>query len=174
MGRRVASELTATTARKPARFKKARNIFVALLYIFAPFRNFEFNKILLSAASLKLIVILIPLQDYDIRLRFTLPSDFSSWSDNAITLNYVTESTDQNMSKVDLYLFEENSKTVDAKKLDLVSAEPVQWNKTTITADGINQCVKAGDTCVLIIRGYSSNDHYIRVGDIQLTYRRDL
>lgn len=114
------------------------------------------------------------LQDYDVRVRFTLPDDFSSWSDNAIKLNYSTESIDKEMSKVGLYLFEQTSETVDSKKLDQVSQEPAQWGKSIIKSADISQCTQAGDTCVLIIRAYSSNDHFVRVGDIELTYRRDL
>jgi hypothetical protein len=114
------------------------------------------------------------LQDYDVRVRFTLPDDFESWSDNAIKVSYSTETTNKEISKLDLYLFEQNSETVDTQNIDLISEEPGKWTKTTINSENIEQCNKAGDTCILVIRGYSSNDHYVKVGDIQLMYRRKL
>jgi hypothetical protein len=114
------------------------------------------------------------LQDYDVRVRFTLPNDFESWSNNAIKVSYSTETTNKEISKLDLYLFEQNSETVDTQNIDLISEEPGKWSKTTINSENIEQCNKAGDTCILVIRGYSSDDHYVKVGDIQITYRRKL
>jgi hypothetical protein len=114
------------------------------------------------------------LQDYDVRVRFTLPNDFESWSSNAIKVSYSTETTNKEISKLDLYLFEQDSETVDTQNIDLISEEPGEWTKTTINSENIKQCTKAGDTCVLVIRGYSSNNHYVKVGDIELTYRRKL
>jgi hypothetical protein len=114
------------------------------------------------------------LQDYDVRVRFTLPNDFESWSNNAIDIYYSTETTNKEISKLDLYLFEQNSEIVDTENTDLTSENPGEWTKTTINSENIKQCTKAGDTCVLVIRGYSSNDHYVKVGDIQITYRRKL
>jgi hypothetical protein len=114
------------------------------------------------------------LQDYDVRVRFTLPSDFESWSNNAIKVSYSTETTNKEISKLDLYLFEQNSETVDTQNIDLISDEPGEWIKTTINSENIKQCTKAGDTCILVIRGYSSDNHYVKVGDIELTYRRKL
>jgi hypothetical protein len=114
------------------------------------------------------------LQDYDVRVRFTLPDDFESWSNNGIKIHYSTETTNKEVSKLDTYLFEQNSETVDTKKLGLVSPNPGEWTKTIIKSENIKQCTKAGDTCVLVIRGYSSNDHYVKMGDIEITYRRKL
>jgi len=114
------------------------------------------------------------LQDYDVRVRFTLPEDFAGWTENAIKLSYATESIDPDVAKLDLYLFEQSSETVDTQKLEQVSKEPAKWTNTIIKSSNIEQCAEAGNTCVLVIRGYSSNDHYVRMGDIEITYKRDL
>jgi hypothetical protein len=117
----------------------------------------------------------VSLNDYDIRVRFTLPSDFDSWGiDGGITLNYATESTSSSANQVDFYVYEESSATVDASSEDLVSSVAGTWITSTISGVDLTDCDTAGEVCVLVIRMASSGDNYVRIGDIEFTYNRSL
>jgi hypothetical protein len=114
------------------------------------------------------------LQDYDIRVRFTLPSDFVSWDTDAIVFNYATETTSSSDNKADIYVYEESTATVDASFTDRVSATAGVWGSSTIPNTSLTDCDTAGETCVFILRMYSTNDNYTRIGDITLKYNREL
>jgi len=111
--------------------------------------------------------------DYDIRVRFTLPSDFDTWSSTALTLNFVTEDTGTN-SKADIYLYLATSATVDDSATNGASSSGGTWTSMSLQSADLNECDAAGETCMLIIRMYSANDNYTRVGDIELNYNRVL
>jgi hypothetical protein len=113
--------------------------------------------------------------DYDVRLRVTLPSDFAGWgSTGGIKLNYSTESTNASNSQVDFYVYEETSASIDGTDEDNVSASAGVWTNTTIAGTDLNECNVAGKTCMIIIRMSSANDNYVRVGDIEINYDRSL
>ena len=115
------------------------------------------------------------LNDYDVRVRFTLPSDFESWgSSGGITLNYATESTSSASNQVDFYVYEETSATVDASSEDLVSSVAGTWTTSAISGTSLTDCDTAGEVCVLIMRMSSANDNYVRIGDIEFRYDRSL
>ena len=61
------------------------------------------------------------LNDYDIRVRIILPSNFESWGGGGITVYYSTESTSVLSNKVGLYIFEQRRSIIDAQQEDLVS-----------------------------------------------------
>ena len=113
------------------------------------------------------------LNDYDVRVRFTLPSDFDTWSSTALTLNFVTEDTGAN-SKADIYLYLATSATVDDSATNGASSSGGTWTSMSLQNADLNECNAAGETCMLIIRMYSANDSYTRVGDIELNYNRVL
>jgi len=113
------------------------------------------------------------LQDYDVRIRFTLPDDFITWIPMGdITLNYVTEAASSTNNKVDMYVYEESSATVDASITDQYSSSAGVWDSATISGYDFSECDAAGETCVIILRMYSANDNYIRVGDIEINYQQ--
>jgi hypothetical protein len=114
------------------------------------------------------------LQDYDVRLRFTIPHDFSSWGTNAFTLNFATEANSSTNNKVDIYVYEENSGTVDDSSTNQYSSSAGVWKTTTIQGADLGDCNAAGETCVIFLRMYSANDNYVRVGDIDVNYNRKL
>ena len=116
----------------------------------------------------------VSLNDYDVRVRFTLPSDFDSWSAGGITFNLATESTNSASNKIDFYVYEESSGSVDGSSETQVSSVAGQWKSTTISGSGLTECVSAGDVCMLVIKMSSSNDNYVRVGDIEIGYDRKL
>ncbi|MCD4811513.1 tail fiber domain-containing protein, partial [bacterium] len=114
------------------------------------------------------------LNDYDIRLRFTLPSDFVSWGTNAFTFHYATEANTNNNNKLDFYVYEESSSVVDGSSTDKYSSTAATWTTTTIAGADLGDCNAAGETCLVLIRMYSGNDSYSRVGDIDINYTRAL
>ena len=113
------------------------------------------------------------LQDYDILVRVTLPSDFVSWQDDAIYLDFMTEnSASINNNKVDMYLMGSNG--IDAQVNDGISKLPGAWERVSIKAIDINDCNSAGDTCTLRISLSSLQSYFVRVGDITLNYNSGL
>jgi hypothetical protein len=112
-------------------------------------------------------------QDYDILVRVTLPSDFVSWKDDAVLLDFMTEnSASLENNKVDMYLIGKNG--VDAQVKDGISKLPGGWERVSIKGLDINDCNTAGDTCTLRISVTSSESYFVRVGDITLNYNRGL
>jgi hypothetical protein len=114
------------------------------------------------------------LQDYDVRLRFTIPHDFSSWGANAFTLNFATEAATATNNKVDIYVYEENSSTVDSSSMNKYSTVAGAWQTTSLLGADLSNCNAAGKKCLVLIRMYSANDNYVRVGDIDINYNRKL
>lgn len=114
------------------------------------------------------------LNDYDIRLRFTIPDDFDSWATTAMTFNYLTEATGTTNNKIDFYVYEEGASSADAFDTDNASATADTWTTATIAGSSLTDCNAVGETCMLIFRMYSANDSYTRVGDIDITYNRKL
>jgi hypothetical protein len=114
------------------------------------------------------------LQDYDVRVRYTIPSDFDSWRTNAFTLNYATEANSSTNNKVDIYVYLESSGTVDDSSTGQYSSSAGVWTTTNIQGADLGDCNAAGETCLLLIRMYSANDSYTRIGDIDVNYNRKL
>lgn len=114
------------------------------------------------------------LQSSDIRVRYTLPSNFDSWSNDAIKLSYVTETNSVDNSKVDIQIFGQNTPTQKVEVLNKVSTTSEVWQSTVINGSQLDTCSEAGDTCIFIIRTHSKDSNYVRVGDIKLNYNRKL
>ena len=114
------------------------------------------------------------LQDYDVRLRYTIPTDFASWNSNAFTLNFVTEAAASTNNKVDIYVYEESSGTIDDSSTTQYSSSAGVWQTTNIQGADLGECNTAGETCLILIRMYSANDNYVRIGDIDVNYTRKL
>ena len=114
------------------------------------------------------------LNDYDVRVRFTLPYDFYSWSTGGITFSLATEATGTTNNKADIYIYRENSATVDGSSTGQTSSSAGVWTTTTIAGSGLDECINPGTTCMFIIKVSSANDSYVRVGDIDIHYNRQL
>jgi len=113
------------------------------------------------------------LQDYDILVRITLPSDFVGWKENAISLDLMTEnSASVNNNKINFTLMGKNG--IDAEVKDGISTLPGAWERISISSTDITDCNNAGDTCTLRISMSSTMDYFVRVGDITLNYNRGL
>jgi hypothetical protein len=113
------------------------------------------------------------LQDYDVRIRFTLPDDFITWIPTGnIKLNYATEAASSTNNKVDMYVYEESSGTVDASVTNQYSSSAGVWESATISGYDFSDCNESGETCVIILRMYSASDNYVRIGDIEINYQQ--
>jgi len=110
------------------------------------------------------------LNDYDVRVRFTLPSDFISWDTNAITFDYSTQTTSTADNQLNISLYLETSATEDTTSTSNVSSTAGVWNTATISSTNLTDCNSADETCVLIIQLQSKNDNYVKIGDITLSY----
>lgn len=116
----------------------------------------------------------LTLNDYDIRVRITLPSNFDIWGSGGITIHYATESNNVANNKLDAYIFEQTQSLVDASSENNVSDSAGVWKTTTISGSDLDQCVGANKTCLLNLKVSSLGDNYVRVGDIVLEYSRTL
>ena len=114
------------------------------------------------------------LNDYDIRVRMALPSDFESWGSGGVTVHYATESVSATSNKLSLYIFEQSKTTVDAQQENLVSTTAGVWATSKLNGSDLNECTGSGTQCILDIKVFSSLDNYVRVGDIVLEYVRTL
>ncbi|MDX9739298.1 MAG: hypothetical protein RBT33_02985 [Candidatus Dojkabacteria bacterium] len=113
------------------------------------------------------------LQDYDILVRITLPTDFVSWKENAISLDFMTEnSASVANNKVDIALM--GNSGIDGEVKDGISKLPDSWERVSIKSTDITQCKKAGDSCTVRLSMYSKENYFVRVGDISLSYNRGL
>jgi hypothetical protein len=112
------------------------------------------------------------LNDYDVRVRFTLPEDFDSWDTNGIVVDFVTESTSTANSQLDVYVYLESSAVLDTSDTGNASGIGGVWDTVTISGSSLTDCNAAGETCLLIMRMYSKDDYYTRIGDITLDYVR--
>jgi hypothetical protein len=106
--------------------------------------------------------------DYDIILRFTLPSDFSAWETNAIVIDYAGTSTANFTANV----FIETGASQGS--LALTSGGGLNnWAEATISGGALG----AGDTGVIVFKmtaasSSTAGDSVIRLGDVTLNFTR--
>lgn len=118
------------------------------------------------------------LQDYTIAVRFRLPSDFASWqTSNAIQVNYVTQvtTTADNRLDVDIRNQDDTPGSSVASSNTNASSVAATWTTVTIDDSAIDDGAApdwdaAGETAVLLLRVYSKDSNYVRIGDIILNY----
>ena len=110
----------------------------------------------------------------EIRVRYTLPSNFASWTNDAIRLSYVTEGIDDD-SSVDIEVFKQDTPNTKGRSLDNVSSVAEEWTSILLSGNQLsNTCTEPGDVCIVVIRLHSKDDSYVRVGDIKFNYNRKL
>jgi len=114
------------------------------------------------------------LNDINIKVRFTLPSDFGSWGNGGITVHYATESVSALDNNIGLYLYRQGVATADSQRENLISTSTGVWNTSLLPASEINECTGSGTTCILDIKLSSLSNNYVRVGNIVLEYVRML
>lgn len=113
------------------------------------------------------------LQDYDILVKITLPSDFGGWNEDAISLDFMTEnSASTTYNNVGISLVGKTG--VNAQVIGGISTLPANWERISIKSSEISECNNAGDSCTLRISMSSKDSYFVRVGDITLNYNRSL
>jgi hypothetical protein len=117
------------------------------------------------------------LQDYTIAVRIKLPTNFSSWKATGLTVNFVTQSNISTDNKVDVVIYNDTDTPgeIVASKSTQVSATGGTWSTIQFTSTNLDDGVApdwdaAGETAILLIRLYSKDSNYVRIGDIGLDF----
>lgn len=112
--------------------------------------------------------------DYDIILRFALPSDFHSWEDatGAIVIDY--EGTVD--SKVEVDVYEAGAGIVQNNRATSGAGATGFSSLTVATASQLTTLATGGKIVVLVIKltvadAASAGDSFMRVGDIRVRYK---
>ena len=101
-------------------------------------------------------------------LRVTLPSDFSAWAaSNALVVNYITGSSSNTQSDLDVRIYNDNSATIVTSSLNNAS---ISWSTVAINDSALGGWGTAEQTAVIYLRMGSRDDDFVRIGDIVLSY----
>lgn len=112
-----------------------------------------------------------------INVNFTLPSNFSSWQDNALTLDFLTSSINNNDNAVNLSLTK-NGSDILVEKNSQVSSVANQWSSFALNSSPLlltateleTLDAHGGDTLTLQITSQSKNNQAVKIGQINLNY----
>jgi hypothetical protein len=106
-------------------------------------------------------------QDYYVALRYTLPEDFNAWaSNNAIQIEYRTESGTSINCHVDVYVYKSGTATLVASSENNASTS---WSTIIIDDSALGSWL-SGDIMELYLKLETRNDYYARVGKIAFNY----
>ncbi|OGG05884.1 hypothetical protein A2777_05010, partial [Candidatus Gottesmanbacteria bacterium RIFCSPHIGHO2_01_FULL_40_15] len=119
------------------------------------------------------------LQDYTIAVRITLPSDFSSWTENqpAITVNFNTLSDNPDLNKLDVIVYKasDTAGIPVVQKTENYSTSTKTWTSLNLSKQDLDD--NLGDdwnspeqTAVIYLKMYSRENNYVQIGDIVLNY----
>ena len=115
------------------------------------------------------------LNSYTVAIRFTLPSDFSAWQTNAMTVDFSTASTANTDNAVDIYIYSTTNSTAIFSSTDNVSSTAAAWQSVSISDSNLNDGTapdwnSADQTAVIFIRMKSANSNEVKIGDVKLHY----
>lgn len=118
------------------------------------------------------------LQDYTVAIRVKLPSNFSSWAtSNAIVINYVTQSTSNTNNKLDIDIRNQDDTPGSSVTTSTANVSGVAGTWTTVAIDdsvidngAAPDWDAAGETATLLLKMYSKDSNYTRIGDIVINY----
>ena len=115
------------------------------------------------------------LNSYTVAIRFTLPSDFSAWQTNAMTVDFSTASTANTDNAVDIYIYSTTNSTAIFSSTDNVSSTAAAWQSVSISDSNLNDGTapdwnSADQTAVIFIRMRSANSNEVKIGDVKLHY----
>lgn len=122
----------------------------------------------------------VALQSYDISLQWRVPETFINWLTKALSVDICTELTDPLECKVSVYVYKDGVALGPVSSLDKVSTVAATWyderhNSDVITFSdtqlGSTLNLGAGDVIDVLIRVYSRNSRYVKVGAVTLGYR---
>ncbi|KKQ81711.1 MAG: Hemagglutinin-like protein, partial [Candidatus Woesebacteria bacterium GW2011_GWA1_38_8] len=114
---------------------------------------------------------------YTVAVRVALPQDFSGWTtDNAITIEYLTETTNAADNTVSAYIYNETNATQISSDTDNVAGTANTWGTQIVFDDSVLDAGSAQDwdaaaeTAIIYIRMGSNSGYHAKVGDIKLNY----
>lgn len=109
-------------------------------------------------------------------INLTIPQDFSSWQEKAITLDFLTHSSNLEQNSLSLEVFRQGSslsvtKTKQTSPSESWASTALNTQPLTLSRDELEVLgVKGGETLTLKIIGESQNNHYIKIGQLNLNY----
>ncbi|MDR0463299.1 MAG: hypothetical protein LBG64_03715 [Pseudomonadales bacterium] len=132
--------------------------------------NHHFNYYLWNSSTLTTT------QSVDILIGLTLPNDFVSWQDNALTLDFATNTTNINENNVVLGFYKNGGG--EFHSLPHASSQNGGWMSNqlnnqplTISADDLNNLnLVANDKIVIRITPSSKNNNHVKLGRVTLNY----
>ena len=120
------------------------------------------------------------LNDFDTTVNLALPNNFISWQDNALTLDFLTQSTDYQDNSIDLEV-SRGGTSISISRLHQAGTAANQWmSRVTgnqpliITGEELTSLgFQPGDTLTLKIKTASKNNNLVKIGQINLNYNTD-
>ncbi len=123
-------------------------------------------------------------QDYDIYIRWPVPSDFGGFPlgiDNALVVDIATATTSSSDNAVDVYLYKDGSATtLSSSDLDNVSTTAGGWNTDQennavikfASSDSVLSSLSSGDVLVIRmkVKANNTNSGWAKVGAITVRY----
>ena len=109
------------------------------------------------------------INDYDVVLRFVLPDDFVDWAANAFVIDYVTKTSSPRENGLRVEVFLESNRQSNSVVGPIYATASTTWETITLPATNLSSVV-AGNTVVMVFKMISTNDNYVRLGDITLNY----
>lgn len=110
------------------------------------------------------------LQDYDVAVRVTLPSDFVRWDSSPLAVAYRTTSADVANSKLDISLFDTNGSPVTLAG-GATGLASTSWATANLTYGGTPTWT-AGQEFLIKVKFYAKGDFQAHLGSIRLKYER--
>ena len=110
-----------------------------------------------------------PLQDYDIVLSITLPTDFKAWQGNPLAVEYRSTSGATTENQMDISVFDTNGAPVSltGSSSDLASTS---WQTAEVGYAG-SPTWTAGEELVVKLKVHSRKLSQMHVGDVKLRYK---
>ncbi len=117
------------------------------------------------------------LDNLSTNINLTLPYNFSSWQEQAITLDFLTSSASITDNALDFYISKNGSDNI-ISKIDQIGNQVNQWSSAAlgtqpliISASDLSSLnVQAGDTLNLRLVAKSKNSSQVKFGQINLNY----
>lgn len=109
------------------------------------------------------------LQDYDISVRIRVPSDFTAWEDNSISLDYRSSTANPLDNQLDIEVYDTAGAlvTLSGSTTNLVSTT---WANTQVEFLGTPTWTPGQDMLVKL-KVHARSDNQMHVGDLQLNLR---
>lgn len=120
-------------------------------------------------------VAIVP-QAIDILMSMTLPNDFESWQNEAIVLDYATQTTNALENNVSVTVYKNGGSSVSQANVVASTADTWMSNANSTQPLIISGAqldaldLKAGDTIIVQITPSSENNHFVKLGTLALHY----